>query len=83
MDLKPSPGGRGQLPNSKPHRPENWFDLYVNAKMPKVIDRKIPTSLEVQMSFQPFSIFEKPVIDALAGLPTRAVLSRQHGVHGP
>ena len=42
MDLKPSPGrARGNYPTANLTAQKNWFDLYVNAKMPKVIDRKI------------------------------------------
>ena len=41
MDLKPSPTGRGAYPAAALTADKNWFDLYVNAKMPKVIDREI------------------------------------------
>ena len=38
MDILPSPTGRGAYPAANLTAQKNWFDLYVNAKMPKTID---------------------------------------------
>ena len=35
MDILPSPTGRGAYPAANLTAQKNWFDLYVNAKMPR------------------------------------------------
>ena len=39
MDLLPSPTGRGAYPTANLTAQKNWFDLYVNAKMPTTIEK--------------------------------------------
>ena len=41
MDILPSPTGRGAYPAANLTAKKNWFDLYVNAKMPAVLDAKL------------------------------------------
>jgi len=41
MDLKPSPTGRGAYPTAELTAPKNWFDTYINAKMPQTIERAL------------------------------------------
>ena len=41
MDIKPTPTGRGAYPTAELTAQKNWFDLYVNSKMPETINRNI------------------------------------------
>lgn len=41
MDIKPSPTGRGAYPAANLTAPKNWYDNYVNAKMPETINRNL------------------------------------------
>lgn len=45
MDILPSPTGRGAYPAANLTAKKNWFDLYVNAKMPETINRSLWRSL--------------------------------------
>ena len=41
LDIKPSPTGRGAYPAAQLTAPKNWYDNYVNAKMPETINRNL------------------------------------------
>ena len=41
MDIKPSPTGRGAYPAANLTAPKNWYDNYVNSKMPETINRNL------------------------------------------
>ena len=41
MDILPSPSGRGAYPAANLTAPKNWYDNYVNAKMPETINRNL------------------------------------------
>ena len=41
LDIKPSPTGRGAYPAANLTAPKNWYDNYVNAKMPETINRNL------------------------------------------
>ena len=41
MDLLPSPSGRGAYPQANLTAQKNWFDLYVNARMPNTIEQSL------------------------------------------
>ena len=41
MDIEPSPSGRGAYPAANLTADKNWFDRYVNAKMPQVVNQTL------------------------------------------
>ena len=41
MDIKPSPTGRGAYPAANLTAPKNWYDNYINSKMPGVIESQL------------------------------------------
>lgn len=41
MDIKPTPTARGAYPAANLTAQKNWYDLYVNARMPETINRSL------------------------------------------
>jgi len=41
MDIKPTPTARGAYPAANLTAPKNWYDNYINAKMPETINRNL------------------------------------------
>lgn len=41
MDIKPTPSARGAYPAAELTAQKNWYDLYINAKMPETINRAL------------------------------------------